>query len=240
MDRDELKRMVGYKAVDDYVKSGMVVGLGTGSTSFYAIERIGQKLSSGELKDIVCLATSTGTHTQAHELNIPLVDLDDRCDIDIAIDGADEVTPITLNCIKGRGGALLREKQIELCAKKLIIIIDESKLMTDGLGTSGAFPVEINKWCNTHTKNSIMSLPCFKGIINFKALLRVNDDMSAYETDNQNYILNLFMDSPLLDVHESGKQIKQITGVVDHGLFLNMCSVCIVGFYNGDIKVFNK
>jgi len=119
--QDELKKMVGYKAVDDYVKSGMVVGLGTGSTAYYAVERVGNLLKSGELKDIVCIPTSERTKEQALSLDIPLVTLDTHSKLDVAIDGADEVDP-SLNLVKGGGGALLREKMVEVMADKFIVI----------------------------------------------------------------------------------------------------------------------
>merc|ERR1719453_2676240 len=130
--QDELKKQVGYKAIDDYVTSGMVVGLGTGSTAAFAVERLGQKLASGELKDIVAVPTSIRTKEQSEELGIPLITLDTNSELDVAIDGADEVDP-DLNLVKGGGGALLREKMVEVCAKKFIVIVDESKLC-DGLG----------------------------------------------------------------------------------------------------------
>lgn len=121
LSQDELKKMVGYKAVDDYVKSGMVVGLGTGSTAYFAVERVGNLLKSGELKDIVCIPTSERTKEQAESLDIPLVTLDTHSKLDVAIDGADEVDP-DLNLVKGGGGALLREKMVEVMADKFIVI----------------------------------------------------------------------------------------------------------------------
>lgn len=119
--QDELKKQVGYKAVDDYVKSGMVVGLGTGSTAYFAVERVGMKLASGELTDIVCIPTSVRTKEQAESLGIPLVTLDTHSRLDVAIDGADEVDP-DLNLVKGGGGALLREKMVEIVSDKFIVI----------------------------------------------------------------------------------------------------------------------
>lgn len=119
--QDELKKLVGYKAVDDYVKSGMVIGLGTGSTAYFAVERVGQLLKSGELTDILAIPTSIRTKEQAESLNIPLVTLDTHSKLDVAIDGADEVDP-GLNLVKGGGGALLREKMVEICSDKFIVI----------------------------------------------------------------------------------------------------------------------
>lgn len=119
--QDELKKQVGYKAVDDYVKSGMVVGLGTGSTAYFAVERVGQLLKSGDLKDIICIPTSVRTKEQAESLDIPLVTLDTHSKLDVAIDGADEIDP-GLNMVKGGGGALLREKMVEIVSDKFIVI----------------------------------------------------------------------------------------------------------------------
>merc|ERR1719487_1413364 len=111
LSQDELKKMVGYKAVDDYVESGMIVGLGTGSTAAFAVERVGELLKSGELKDILAVPTSIRTKEQAEGLGIPLTTLDTHSDLDVAIDGADEVDP-NLNLTKGGGGALFREKMV--------------------------------------------------------------------------------------------------------------------------------
>ena len=119
--QDELKKQTGYKAVDDYVKSGMVVGLGTGSTAYFAVERLGQLLKSGKLKDVVAIPTSVRTKEQAESLGIPLVTLDTHSKLDVAIDGADNVDP-DFNLVKGGGGALLREKMVELSAEKFIVI----------------------------------------------------------------------------------------------------------------------
>jgi ribose 5-phosphate isomerase A len=121
LSQDELKKQAGYKAVDDYVRSGMVVGLGTGSTAYFAVERVGQLLKSGELKDILAIPTSIRTKEQALELDIPLVTLDTHSKLDVAIDGADGVDP-DLNLVKGGGGALLREKMVEIMADKFIVI----------------------------------------------------------------------------------------------------------------------
>ena len=135
--QDELKKQVGYQAIDDYVTSGMKVGLGTGSTAAFAVERLGMLLKDGTLKDIIAVPTSVRTKEQAEELGIPLTTLDEFSRLDVAIDGADEVDP-DLNLVKGGGGALLREKMVEIVADKFIVIVDESKLC-DALGPG--FPV---------------------------------------------------------------------------------------------------
>merc|ERR1712157_704858 len=189
----ELKKQVGYKSVDDYVKSGMVVGLGTGSTAYFAVERVGEKLKSGELKDIVCIPTSVRTKEQAEELGIPLVTLDTHSKLDVAIDGADEVDP-ALCLTKGGGGALFREKIVEVCADKFIVIVDESKLC-DGLGPGFPIPVEIVPFCHEHTMREIAKLPALAGC---KPVLRLGnvannqpDGDEPAVTDNGNYIVDL-------------------------------------------------
>lgn len=112
LSQDELKQQAAWKAVD-YVKSDMVVGLGTGSTAAFAVDRIGQLLKDGTLKNIIGVPTSIRTYEQAKALGIPLATLDEQPHIDVAIDGADEVDP-NLDVVKGRGGALLREKMVEM------------------------------------------------------------------------------------------------------------------------------
>jgi len=132
---DELKKTVGYKSVDDYVSSGMVVGLGTGSTAYFAVERLGEKLKSGELKDIVAIPTSVRTKEQAEGLGIPLVSLDTHPDLDVAIDGADEYDD-DLNLVKGRGGALLREKMVEVQVRQFLACSNFWLLSTVTRGSS--------------------------------------------------------------------------------------------------------
>ena len=108
----------------------MLVGLGTGSTAYFAVERVGQKLKSGELKDVRCIPTSVRTKEQAESLKIPLITLNELSKgqmLDVAIDGADAVDP-DMSLVKGGGGALLREKMVEIMSKKFICIVDESKL----------------------------------------------------------------------------------------------------------------
>ena len=225
---DDLKRQVGYRAVDDYVRSGMVVGLGTGSTAAYAVERVGHKLSSGELKDIVCIPTSVRTEEQARSLNVPLTILDTHSKLDVAIDGADEVDD-ALNLVKGRGGALLREKMVEVCAKQFIVIVDESKLVP-GLGVSGAMPVEVTPFCWQHTLRQIAALPSVAGC---RAEPRRTGDGQLYVTDNQNYIVDLYFDRPIADAHRAAAELLNTVGVVEHGLFLDMATVALVAGKDG-------
>lgn len=227
---DELKKLTGYKAVDDYVTDSMVVGLGTGSTAYFAVERLGQKLKSGELKDIVAIPTSVRTRDQALSLDIPLVSLDTHPILDVAIDGADEVDP-KLNLVKGRGGALLREKMVEMQAKKFIVIVDESKLV-DGLGTSGAMPVEVTPFCWEFNKNRLLALDSVRGCT---AKLRMDekDASKPYMTDNDNYIVDLYFDTPIPDAEKAARDFESLVGVVEHGLFLGMSTAVIIAGTDG-------
>jgi ribose 5-phosphate isomerase A len=226
---------VGYKAVDDHVRSGMVVGLGTGSTAYYAVERVGLKLKSGELKDVICIPTSERTKEQALSLGIPLVTLNERSRLDVAIDGADDVDP-SLCLVKGGGGALLREKMVEVVADKFICIVDESKL-SKGLGPRFPLPVEITPFCHEHTRRVLEALPSVKGC---KAVLRLGnvsnnkvDGENIAVTDNGNYILDLFFTDNITDVSLAAKEIKATVGVVDHGIFAGMATAVIVAGKDG-------
>ena len=233
--QDELKKMVGYKAVDDYVTSGMKVGLGTGSTAAFAVERLGELLKSGELKDIIAVPTSVRTKEQAEELGIPLVTLDEESVLDVAIDGADDVDD-DLNLVKGGGGALLREKMVEVCAKKFIVIVDESKI-GKGLGPGFPIPVEITPFCHGHTLRKIGELPSLAGC---KPVLRLGsssnnqvDGEDPAVTDNGNYIVDLHFDAPIKDAVAAASDLKNMVGVVDHGLFIGMTTAVIIAGKEG-------
>jgi len=156
----------------------MVVGLGTGSTAAFAVERVGQKLKSGELKDIICIPTSIATETQAKGLGIPLCTLNEKSRLDVAIDGADAVDP-NLALIKGGGGALLREKMVEVMADKFICIVDDSKLVK-GLGPSFALPVEITPFCHEHTMRLVAGL---KEVAGCTATLRMGKVSTGAKKD---------------------------------------------------------
>ena len=225
--------------MDDYVRSGMVVGLGTGSTAYFAIERVGQKLKSGALKDIVCVPTSEGTKKQALGLGIPLSTLNEHSLLDVTIDGADDVD-LNLNLVKGGGGALLREKMIEVASKKFICIVDESKLSKQ-LGPKFPLPVEITPFCHVHTMRSLEGLHSLKGC---KAVLRLGSASSNANkekstsiaiTDNGNYIVDLyFKDGACIrDVKAAAYELQSVVGVVEHGLFADMASAVIVAGKSG-------
>ncbi|CAI5506117.1 unnamed protein product [Closterium sp. Naga37s-1] len=227
LSQDDLKKLAAEKAVE-YVKSGMVVGLGTGSTAAFAVAKIGELLKEGKLKDIVGIPTSKRTEEQALSLGIPLSVLDDHPKLDVAIDGSDEVDP-DLNLVKGRGGALLREKMVEQASAKFIVIVDDTKLV-DGLGGSGlAMPVEIVQFCWKYTLDRIKALPEVAGC---EAKLRMEGD-KPYVTDNSNYIVDLYFTTPIKDSYAAAKAIDGLQGVVDHGLFLDMATTVIIAGTDG-------
>lgn len=225
--QDDLKKLAADKAVE-YVRSGMVLGLGTGSTAAFVVSKIGELLKSGELKDIVGVPTSKRTQEQAASLGIPLSILDDHPKLDLAIDGADEVDP-DLNLVKGRGGALLREKMVEAASEKFVVVVDDSKLV-DGLGGSGlAMPVEVVQFCWKYNLTRLQDLFKEEGV---EAKLRLEGE-KPYVTDNMNYIVDLYFKTPIRDSYAAGREISALEGVVDHGLFLNMATAVIIAGKDG-------
>lgn len=226
--QDDLKKLAADKAVD-YVKSGMVLGLGTGSTAAFVVDKLGALLKSGELTDIVGVPTSKRTQEQAAALGIPLATLDTHPHLDLAIDGADEVDP-NLDLVKGRGGALLREKMVEAASDKFVVVVDDSKLVT-GLGGSGlAMPVEVVQFCWNYNLVRLQDLFKEEGV---DAKLRLDGDGKPYVTDNSNYIVDLYFKTPIRDSAAAGKEIAALEGVVDHGLFLDMATAVIIAGGSG-------
>lgn len=215
---DELKKEAAQKAVEQ-VKSGMVLGLGTGSSAGYATIKIGELWQAGALTDIVGIPTSEGTARLARQYDIPLVSLDDYPDIDLVIDGADEVDP-NLNMTKGLGGALLREKLIEIHTKYLLIVVDDSKLVQK-LGEHSPLPVEVAcfGWkTQARWLESLGSRPVLRG-----------GEADPYLTDNGNYILDCHFPTGIDNPTELGGILQNRPGVIEHGLFMQMADEVIVG-----------
>lgn len=221
--QDELKKIAAYKAVE-YVESGMVLGLGTGSTAKHAVDRIGELLRQGKLKNIVGIPTSKKTHDQAVSLGIPLSDLDTHPILDLAIDGADEVDPF-LNLVKGRGGSLLREKMVESACKKFIVIVDETKLVSHLGGSGLAMPVEVVPFCWKFTAQRLQMLFAVSDCV---AKLRTFENGEPFVTDNNNYIIDLYFKREMGDLQAASDAILRLAGVVEHGMFLDMATTLIV------------
>lgn len=228
--QDDLKKIAAYKAVEQ-VKSGMVVGLGTGSTAKHAVDRIAQLLRQGKLKNIVGVPTSTKTHEQAVSLGIPLSDLDSHPVVDLAIDGADEVDP-KLNLVKGRGGSLLREKMVESVARKFIVIVDESKMVKYVGGSRLAMPVEVVQFCWSHSLKRLEELFAKAGCVG-QLRKAADGGGKAYVTDNRNYIIDLYFEKEIGDLKEASDAILRLPGIVDHGMFIGLATSVIVAGVDG-------
>ena len=218
-----MKKMAAEKAVE-HVDNGMVIGLGTGSTVKYAIKKLGEMVNTG-LK-IEGIPTSLRTKKLATEYNIPLVDLNDYTEIDLTVDGADEVDS-HLNLIKGGGGALTREKIIAYHSKKEIIVIDETKVVKK-LGIDSPVPVEVTKYGWNATKKTLEELGC-------TAELRTIMD-EVYITDNSNYILDCDF-GKINEPEALEKEINSIPGVIENGLFIDLVDEVIVGSKQGIITL---
>ena len=219
-----LKQLAAERAVDDFITDGMTVGLGTGSTAYYAIKRVGELVKKGfELK---CVATSAETERIAMECGIDIVDIDDVERIDVTIDGADEVDP-KMNLIKGLGGALLREKIVASASVSEIIIVDDSKLV-EQLGTKCPVPVEVLVFGHNKTKKALERQGC-------EAVLRTMDGR-PFITDGGNYIYDCKfgrIENPFF----LETRINVIPGVVDNGLFLNAATSVVISSADGTVRM---
>jgi ribose 5-phosphate isomerase A len=206
-----------------YVQSGMTVGLGTGSTAIFAIRHIGALLQSGELKDIIGFATSKASWDAAVELNIPMMTEDLPKNIDVTIDGADEVDPL-LNLIKGGGGALLREKLVAQASAREIIVVDESKL-SPRLGTKHVLPIEVLPFGWKSQARFLESLGA-------KYVVRQTPDGKDYHTDQGNFILDCDF-GPIADAEKLAFALEHRAGIVEHGLFLGLTHNVVVAGSSG-------
>ena len=203
-----------------FVESGMVVGLGTGSTADYILIAIAREIKAGRLTGIRGIPTSQRSEARAIELGIPLVSLAECPVSDVTIDGADEVAP-NLDVIKGLGGALVREKVVAQSTRKLIIIADASKRVTR-LGTKSPLPVEVIRFAHEASAVYLRSLGC-------TPTLRLTADGTPYITDNSNYIYDCsFLPNGMPNPADIQERILHRAGLVDSGLFLGMAGVAII------------
>lgn len=211
-----LKKSAAESAVEE-IKDGMIVGLGTGSTAKFAIEKLAQKIKEGKLNNIYGIPTSNKTRELAIQLGIPVISLNEcyklfnrQKPIDITIDGADEVDS-ELNLIKGGGGALLREKVIAQNTKSFLVVIDESKL-SNKLGEKFFVPVEVLQFALESEKSFLESLGA-------KVNLRKNND-EPFLTDEGNFILDVEF-GRIENPYELSSVLNERAGIVEHGIFLN-------------------
>ncbi|MEM1216807.1 MAG: ribose-5-phosphate isomerase RpiA [Bacteroidota bacterium] len=225
MNKTAEKKIAALRAAT-YVHSGMTLGLGTGSTAYFAIEAIGQAWQAGTLTDLRAVATSEATAQQAGTYGIPLVELTDVDTIDLTIDGADEFDP-QLRLIKGGGGALFREKLVAYCSKEMIVISDHSKQVE----TLGDFPlpIEVVPKALRLVQNELSE----RG---YPANLRKQQNEATYVTDNGNFILDCPLQS-ITDPAALDLELQQIPGILETGLFLNLATKIIVGQGDSFIEI---
>jgi len=214
-----MKQLVGFAAADR-VQSGTIVGLGTGSTTAYTIQALGDRLKSGQLQDIKGVPTSFQSEVLAKQYGVPLTTLDEIDRIDVAIDGADEVDP-HLNLIKGGGAAHTREKVVDYLANQFIVVVDSSK-MVDKLGSTFRVPVEVLPMAITPVTRAIEKL-------GGKPELRMGIKKAGpVITDQGNMVLDVQFDN-LDNPGELEKTLNNIPGVLENGLFVNCTDLVLVG-----------
>lgn len=224
-------KFVAAKTASDYVKSGMKVGLGTGSTAAWLVQCLGEKVRDEGLR-IQGVPTSTRTAQLAREVGIEVISLDEAKWLDLTIDGADEYDG-DFNLIKGGGGALLQEKIVATASDQVIIIADVSKKVE----TLGSFPlpVEVIPFGWQTTKTLIEETLIGLDVLGQNTQLRMNGD-APFITDEGNYILDLNL-IRISNAKQVSLVLNQIPGVVENGLFIDICDTVIVGYGDGRVEV---
>lgn len=217
----DAKQRVGFKAAE-FVEDGMSVGLGTGSTAFWLVERLGERVREEGLR-VRCVPTSRRTEEQARGLGLTLVSLGEAGELDLAIDGADEIGP-GLALIKGGGGALLREKLVASAARRFVVIADASKKVS-ALGRF-PLPVEVVPFAWELTARRVAA------VTKTEAVLRRDGGGEAYVTDNGNYILDCLC-GEIPDPARTERELKALVGVVESGLFVGMADHAVVSTDDG-------
>jgi ribose 5-phosphate isomerase A len=229
-DSTEIKKVLGTQAVDQFVRDGMRLGLGTGSTAIWAARRVAALLSEGRLKGIRAVTTSLQTELEARALGIPVLTLNDAsldCTLDLTIDGADEVDP-SCNLIKGGGGALLMEKIVAYASRRLLIIVDESKLSAR-LCDRFAIPVEIVADALEPVSRKLRELG---GEVSLRMAVR---KAGPVVTDLGNLLLDVTFRRSF-DPRSMEDELKLIPGVLEDGLFTKNRPELLVGHVDGSVE----
>ncbi len=216
--QQQLKLAAAIYAIETFVQSGMHIGLGSGSTSELFVEELARRTNAGQYFNLVTVATSQKVAALAQTFGLSVVELDDVPRLDLVVDGADEIEPRSFALIKGRGGALLREKLVASAALLEVIIADESKLVTR-LGEKMPIPVEVVSFGWHHIASRLRALGC-------DPILRLRND-KPYLTDSSNYILDCRF-APITDPAGLSVAIKNIVGVVEHGLFIGLAGRVVI------------
>lgn len=218
----ELKKRAAERAVE-LIESGMVVGLGHGSTAILAVQRIAELLKEGKLSEVLGVPCSSQVEEAARNLGIPLTTLEEHPGIDLTIDGADEVDG-NLDLIKGGGGALLREKIVAQASRREVIVVDESKL-SPALGTQRALPVEVIPF-------GWQSQALYLESLGATVILRKDNNEKTFVTDQGNLILDCGF-GPIANPEGLADALNARTGIVEHGLFLGLATDLIVAYAEG-------
>jgi ribose 5-phosphate isomerase A len=220
VDRDRLKLAAAKRAVE-FVESGMVVGLGTGSTAAFVVESLAARVVGG----LAVLAIPTSEHTAAlaRRLGIPLTSFAEHRRIDLAIDGADEVERGSLDLIKGRGGALLREKIVAAASDRFVVVVDEEKLV-ERLGEHAPVPVEVAQFGWLATAAALQKLGA-------EPELRQGES-GTFVTDGGNFILDCHF-GPIASAQDTERAVNLTVGVVENGLFVGRSSAVVVASQGG-------
>jgi ribose 5-phosphate isomerase A len=212
------EKEVAAQSAAELIRPGTVIGLGSGSTAEIVIRLLGEKVKHG--LQIIGVPTSRKSEALARAFGIPLSTLDDYPELDLTIDGADEVELGSLDLIKGRGGALLREKIVASCSRQLIIVVDESKVV-ERLGSHGEVPVEIVPFAWGSTARRMENL-------GWKPVLRLDSNGAPFMTDGGHYIVDCSFDLAV-PIQSKAAQLHDTVGVVEHGMFLGMATQVHVG-----------
>jgi len=220
-DRDELKRAAALRAIEE-VEDGMVLGLGTGSTAAFVVEGLAARVKAG--LRIVGIPSSERTAAQARRLGVPIATFAEYQKLDMTIDGADEVELGTLNLIKGLGGALLREKIVAAASRRLVIVVDQEKLV-ERLGEHTPVPVEVTEFGWQVTAASLTALGCVPE-------QRYTTGEQPFVTDEGHFILDCRF-GPIPDPGMLEKRIATTVGAVESGLFVGRASMVVVASATG-------
>ena len=220
MNQPEEHKRAAANAAAEIVESGMAIGLGTGSTVEYLLQSVAQRLSSGELRDLRCVPTSNRTTRRAAELGIPLCTFEEVAELQLCIDGADEVDP-NLDLVKGLGGALLREKIVAAASRHLVIIADEAKLVPK-LGTRAPVPVEVDPFGAPTLLKPLRRLGA-------EPQLRRDDGGEPFRTDGGNFIYDCWFAGGVHEPAALERDLNALPGVLENGLFVERAATVVVG-----------
>ena len=231
MNAEAQKRAAAARAVE-FVRPGMKLGLGTGSTAKHFVDLLGERVKAG--LDVICVPTSEATHAQAKSLGIPLTTLDDTPALVLTVDGADEIDP-KLNLIKGGGGALLREKIVAAASARMIVISDPSKLVQ----TLGRFPLPVEVTPFGYTATRIAVEKAISSLQKPGTLsLRKGKDGHPFVTDGGHWIIDAAL-ARIDDPEAMAHALSGIPGVMEHGLFVGLANLVIIGGPDG-IKILER